>query len=192
MTDSALSQSRLSLVTRDGSHRTLGLFGGAVLFGVMAFFAPEPLVQLGLAAAAVALMGLFLAMMVSARRARMRADMSIAAISNFIEKDGSPSFVCTSDGEVIRANAAARQMFSTRRGETLAGTLRNTFANPGGIIFRLRAAAQAENGAAREDIVTRKGYMRLAVHALDADQLLWRLEAVAETGQGRGSDGPSL
>ncbi|MEP0011088.1 MAG: ATP-binding protein [Tateyamaria sp.] len=192
MTDSALSQSRLSQVARDGSHRILAVFGGSVLFGVMAYFAPEPLVQLGLAAAAAALMGLAGAITLSARSTRMRTNMAIAAIANFIEKDGSPSFVCTPDGEVMRANAAARQMFSTRRGETLAGTLRNTFANPGGIIFRLKSAAQAENGAAREDIVTRKGHMRLAVHAMDSDQLLWRLEAVAEAGQGRGADGPSL
>ncbi|MEO0378718.1 MAG: ATP-binding protein [Pseudomonadota bacterium] len=158
----------------------------------MAVLAPEPLLQMGLAAAAVALLGLGLAIGFTARRARVRNDMSIAAISNFIEKDGSPSFVCSADGEVVRANACARKMFSTRRGETLAGTLRNTFANPGGIIFRLKAAAEAEDGAAREDIVTRKGYMRLAVHALDADQFLWRLENVADPGHSRSSDGPSL
>ena len=106
MTDSALSQSRLSQVARDGSHRTLAVFAGSVLFGVMAFLAPEPLVQLGLAAAAVALMGLGGAITLAARRSRMLSDMSIAAIANFIEKDGSPSFVCTLDGEVIRGASA--------------------------------------------------------------------------------------
>ncbi len=128
----------------------------------------------------------------TARRMRTQSDLVMQAVASFIEKDGSPSFVCTMDGEVVRANAAARKMFSTRRGETLAGTLRNTFANPGGIIFRLQTAAKSEDGAAREDIVTRKGYMRLAVHALEGERQLWRLEAVADTGQGRGSDGPSL
>ena len=179
-------------MTRGGSHRVFGLFGGAALFGVLAFFAPDRLVQLGLASATLALAGTGLAVSLAARRQRAKNDMGMEAIASFIEKDGSPSFVCTEDGEVVRANAAARKMFSTRRGETLAGTLRNTFANPGGIIFRLRSAAEAEDGAAREDIVTRKGYMRLAVHMLEVDRLLWRLEAVADTGQGRGSDGPSL
>ena len=192
MTDSALSQSRLSQVAQAGSHRALGLLGGAGVFGVMAFLAPLPLVQLGLAAAALALLGLGLAVSLSARKVRAKSDLAMQAIASFIEKDGSPSFVCSLDGEVERANAAARKMFSTRRGETLAGTLRNTFANPSGIIFRLQTAAKAEDGAAREDIVTRKGYMRLAVHALDGERQLWRLEAVADTGQGRGSDGPSL
>ena len=34
--------------------------------------------------------------------------------------------------------------------------------------------------------------MRLAVHEMDAEHLLWRLEAVPDTGQGRGTDGPGL
>ena len=192
MTDSALSQSRLARIAGGSVRRVYGLLGGAVLCGVLAVLAPAPLIQMGLSAAALAFMGLAIAVSLFARKARVLKDMAMTAIATFIEKDGSPSFVCTDDGEVLRANAAARKMFSTRRGETLAGTLRNTFANPSGIIFRLKTAAEAEDGAAREDIVTRKGYMRLAVHALDGERLLWRLEAVADTGQGRGTDGPGL
>ncbi len=192
MTDSALSQSRLSRVAHAGSHRAYAVLGGAVLFGVMAALAPNPLIQLCLSAAALALMGLGFAVTLAARKVRVEQDIAMSAITGFIEKDGSPSFVCTHDGEVLRANAAARHAFSTRRGETLAGTLRNSFANPGGIIFRLKSAAQGDNGAAREDIVTRKGYVRLAVHALDADRLLWRLETVTDSGQGRSADGPGL
>ncbi|MEM8653838.1 MAG: ATP-binding protein [Pseudomonadota bacterium] len=153
--------------------------------------APDRLIQLGLSAAALALLGLGVVMLVSAYASRSRRDQTLASISAFIEKDASPSFVCTSDGEVLRVNAAARQAYATRRGETLAGALRNTFANPGGILFRLKNQAEIE-GAAREDIVTRKGHMRLAVHEMADDTLLWRLEAAPDTGQGRGADGPGL
>ncbi|WP_415402825.1 ATP-binding protein [Tateyamaria sp. SN3-11] len=157
----------------------------------MAALAPEPLIQLGLAVGATVLMGLGFAVTLSTRQMRNKQASTMTAIGDFIEKDASPSFVCTPDGEVLRANAAARSTYATRRGETLAGTLRNTFANPGGILFRLKASAEVE-GAAREDIVTRRGHMRLAVHEMDADHLLWRLEAVPDTGQGRGTDGPGL
>ncbi|WP_299547467.1 ATP-binding protein [uncultured Tateyamaria sp.] len=157
----------------------------------MGVLAPERLIQMGLLAASLAVMGLGFAATFLARKSRSRHENTISTIAAFIEKDASPSFVCTTDGEVLQANAAARQAYATRRGETLAGTLRNTFANPGGILFRLKNQAGID-GAAREDIVTRKGHMRLAVHEMKDDTLLWRLEAAPDTGQGRGTDGPGL
>ena len=178
VTDSALSQNRMERLLQGGTRRAQGVLAAAVLFGVMAALAPEPLIQMCLSAMALTLMGLGFAVTLSGRKVQSAQDIAMAAITSFIEKDGSPSFVCTGDGEVVCANASARTSFATRSGETLAGTLRNTFANPGGIIFRLKAASEIENGTAREDIVTRKGYMRLAVHALDSEHYLWRLEAV--------------
>lgn len=191
MPDSALTHSRLSRFSQLGARRAQGLLAASVFFGVMGALAPQLVVQMGLLAAAGALMVLGLVLTVTARKTRKTHDLAVGAISDFIEKDASPSFVCTSDGEVVRANAAARATYATRRGETLSNSLRNTFANPGGILFRLKAQADAE-GAAREDIVTRKGHMRLSVHEMGEDQLLWRLEAVPDTGQGRGTDGPGL
>ncbi len=191
MSESARSLLSLTRPERDGSHRAVSLLGAAVLLGVMGALAPERLIQLGLLAAALALTGLGFAVAFFARKSQSQRDSTMSTISAFIEKDASPSFVCTADGEVLRANAAARQAYATRRGETLAGTLRNTFANPGGILFRLKNQAEID-GAAREDIVTRKGHMRLAVHEMEDDTLLWRLESAPDTGQGRGADGPGL
>ncbi len=191
MPESARSLFTLGRPDGAGSNRGASLLGASVLLGVMGVLAPERLIQLGLLAAACALMGLGFAVMLSARTSRSKTESALSTLANFIEKDASPSFVCTADGEVLRANAAARQAYATRRGETLAGTLRNTFANPGGILFRLKAQAEMD-GAAREDIVTRKGHMRLAVHEMEEDKLLWRLEAAPDTGQGRGADGPGL
>ncbi len=191
MSDSAQPTTTQARPAEGGNHRAASLLGAAALLGVMAALAPEPLIQLGLAVGAAVLMGLGFAVTLTTRKARGKDALALSAISSFIEKDASPSFVCTPDGEVIRANAAARQLYSTRSGETLAGTLRNTFANPGGILFRLKAAAEID-GAAREDLVTRRGHMRLAVHEMDDNRLLWRLEAVPDTGQGRGTEGPGL
>ncbi len=191
MPDSVGSPFNLTRPEKDGSHRAISLLGAAVLLGVMGVLAPDRLIQMGLLAASLAVMGLGFAVTLQARKSRSRHESTISSIAAFIEKDASPSFVCTSDGEVLQANAAARQTYATRKGETMAGTLRNTFANPGGILFRLRKQAEID-GAAREDIVTRKGHMRLAVHEMEDDTLLWRLEAAPDTGQGRGADGPGL
>jgi two-component system cell cycle sensor histidine kinase/response regulator CckA len=189
--DSALKHSRLSRFSEHGAQRAGILLAAAVLFGVMGALAPHSLIQMGLLAAGGALMVLGLVLTVTGRQTRNARDNAISAVTGFIEKDASPSFVCTRDGEVTRANAAARASYATRRGETLAHALRNTFANPGGILFRLKAQADLQ-GAGREDIVTRKGHMRLSVHQMGGDQYLWRLEAVPDTGQGRGTDGPGL
>ena len=137
MPNSALSPGRLSRLSTGSARRASSLLGASVLLGVMAALAPEPLIQLGLSVAATVLMGLGFAVTLSARQIRSKQASTMTAIGDFIEKDASPSFVCTPDGEVLRANAAARTTYATRRGETLAGTLRNTFANPGGILFRL-------------------------------------------------------
>uniref|UniRef100_UPI0037DA3995 nitrogen regulation protein NR(II) n=1 Tax=Tateyamaria pelophila TaxID=328415 RepID=UPI0037DA3995 len=167
------------------------LLGVALVLCVMAYLAPDQTLRLGLVSAGATLSLLGLVLMIAARKSRKTSDHATGVISDFIEKDSSPSFVCTQDGEVVRANAAARAVYSARRGETLATALRNTFANPSGILFRLKGQAELE-GAAREDIVTRKGHIRLSVHQVGGDQLLWRLEAVPDMGQGRGTDGPGL
>ncbi|MEM6760885.1 MAG: ATP-binding protein [Pseudomonadota bacterium] len=157
----------------------------------MGALAPERVIQMGLLAASGTLFLLCVLLMISKRRARAGFDQASQIIARFIEKDSAPSFACTVDGEVLQANAAARSQFSVQPGDTLAGVLRNTFANPGGILHRLRAAAETGDGAAREDIVTRKGHVRLAVHQVEEAQFLWRLEPMAE-GSGARSDGPAL
>ncbi len=191
MPENALPHGNLARMSEHGSRRVARLFGVAVILGMMAYIAPQQTLRLGLLAAGATLTLLALGLMITARRARRTRDRASDAVSDFIEKDASPSFVCSEDGEVLRANAAARAIYVGRRGETLATALRNTFANPSGILFRLKRQADVE-GAAREDIVTRKGHMRLGVHQMGRGQFLWRLEAVPDTGQGRGADGPGL
>lgn len=186
-----LKQGTLSRFSEGGTTRGKSLFIAAFLMGVMGILTPEPLIKMGLVAAGATLLLIGLVVAMKSRKDSEKSSQMMGTIGDFIEKDSSPSFVCTLDGEVLRANQAARKLYGVRRGETLAGALRTTFANPGGILFRLKAQAEAD-GAAREDIVTRKGHMRLAVHQMGEDHLLWRLEAVLDTGQGRGTDGPGL
>jgi two-component system cell cycle sensor histidine kinase/response regulator CckA len=76
--------------------------------------------------------------------------------------------------------------------ETLGRTFSELFANPGAVLFRLQSKAQAL-GSAREDIVTRKGHVRLSVNAIDDAMFLWRLEDLSDRGGGaRAADALSL
>ncbi|MEP1991585.1 MAG: ATP-binding protein [Ascidiaceihabitans sp.] len=181
----------MSKFSESAKGRLRSLLVASVLLGAMGILAPLGRIQLGLvtASATLAVVGIVM-FALSFKRQRSRKS-AYGTIADFIEKDASPSFVVCPDGEVRSINEAGRKQFGAVEGETLAGTLRNTFANPGGILFRLKALAEA-NGAAREDIVTRKGHVRLSVHQMGTDAFLWRMENVPEPAAGRGSDGPLL
>lgn len=110
------------------------------------------------------------------------------AMHRFIEKDVTPTFVSDQDGAVLARNASADSKFPAA--DTVAGALRSIFANPSAVLYRLQCRASLE-GAAREDIVSRNGHIRLAVHHLGESEFLWRVEEMAEKSQ-MGSSTDSL
>lgn len=113
------------------------------------------------------------------------------AIAEFVKHDASPCFVTDSDGEIWYKNDTAQTRFNTEL-HTLADVLDDVFANPSAVLFRLQARA-AKAGAAREDIVTRGGHVRLGLHQLARGGFLWRLEEIAEKNNpSRGADGSYL
>ncbi len=122
-------------------------------------------------------------------RVRFKArDMATDLLTGFIAKDSAPSFVADDDGAIHALNAAAKARFSDVKTDTLSGTLRSVLANPAAVLFRLQSKAKDE-GAAREDVVTRRGHVRLAVHQMSGGSFLWRIEDIAErTTSSRGSE----
>lgn len=122
-------------------------------------------------------------------RARVRANDQIAV---FIAHDASPSFTTDVDGEIGFQNRAAVERFGSRGGQTLTRALGEMFANPGAVLHRLQNKAAALGGA-REDLVTRRGHVRLSVHQIGHDAYLWRLEDMVERpAGGRGAETISL
>ncbi|KFE35415.1 signal transduction histidine kinase [Thioclava atlantica] len=114
------------------------------------------------------------------------------ALSQFIANDASPSFATNEQGEIGYQNRAALERFGSRGGQALTRTLAELFADPGGVLRRLKNKAVA-TGAAREDLVTRRGHLRLSVHRVGASDYLWRLEDMAERViGGRGAETISL
>lgn len=106
--------------------------------------------------------------------------------------DATPSFTTDLHGLVRYQNAAARERFGGAEGKTLIATLGDSFAAPSAVFYRLQTRA-SHAGAAREDVVTRRGHTRLSVHRLSDDRFLWRLEEFIDRSvQGRGAETLSL
>ncbi|QDC11580.1 response regulator [Oceanicola sp. D3] len=112
-------------------------------------------------------------------------------VAGFTELDSAPCFTTDPDGAVTHLNASARKRFSAEPGETLPRILRELLANPAALLSRLETRAESR-GNSCEDVVTRKGHMRLVVHRLGDDGYLWRMEDLIEREGGRGAESLSL
>jgi len=116
----------------------------------------------------------------------------MTAVAGLVEHDAWASFVTDAEGEILYRNAAAQDRFQDRHFQTLAAAFNEMLANPGAVLFRLQGKAQAM-GVAREDIVTRRGHLRLSVHFVEQRAYLWRVEDLSDrSGAGRGADHMSL
>jgi len=168
----------------------LGLFAAVLL--AAAFFVPDPVFGILLMASGATL-GFVTAIVQGNKYLHQRRHASAYHhISKFVENDASPSFVTDKQGEVGFLNAVAKERFADCSGKSLAHVLRDLFANPSAVLFRMQNKALA-TGAAREDVVTRRGHIRLAVHQIGVEGFLWRLEDLGErTINSRGAEGLSL
>ncbi|MCH2078833.1 MAG: hybrid sensor histidine kinase/response regulator, partial [Rhodobacteraceae bacterium] len=118
--------------------------------------------------------------------------MMITAVAGFVENDSSPSLLSDASGALLTRNRAADDRLKVSETGTLSECFSDLFANPAPILFRLQTKALAL-GAARDDIVTRRGHVRLAVHALSRDSFMWRLEDLVDrSGQATGAQSLSL
>ncbi len=168
----------------------LGMFGFVLL--AAAIYVPDPVFGVLLMASGMTLAFVSVIVRGLYYLNTRRQHAIYRSVSDFVAHDASPSFVTDGDGEIGYLNAAAQERFSDCCGKSLAHALRDMFANPSAVLFRMQNRAQAA-GAAREDVVTRRGHIRLAVHQLDAGGFLWRLEDMGERAtNSRGAEGLSL
>ncbi len=98
-----------------------------------------------------------------------------AQFKDLITHDERAVFVCHADGEVLACNPAAKAAYGSKGRLTLDKYLEEEFNNANSIVFRLQAKAAKQN-ACHDDIVTRSGRYRFAVHKLSDDQFLWSIE----------------
>ena len=170
---------RLTEIALRARGKRKSLFFAMLLLVGLAALAPAGVPQIALISAAtavIALIGLFIFVW---RRSDSVDRIEADAMSNFISEDVIASFITDEDGEVLFSNKAARQRCDGRVNDTLNSALKQVFANPSPILSRLRSAVDS-SGAAREEVVTRKGHVRLSVHRMSASRLIWRLEDIQE------------
>ncbi len=162
------------------------ILSASVIFVVIGWLAPDETMRFAvLVLAAILAMAAFWITVFSSS-ALAPARHAALTLAEFIVHDSAPSIVTGLDGAIICHNKAAGKKFDMAAATTLAGALQSTLANPGAILFRMGTKAETM-GAAQEDIVTRGGHVRIAVHRAGADQLLWRIEKSADKPQ-RSSD----
>ena len=155
------------------------LLGLGILAGVAVFFVQDRVVTTVFASISGTFFVLALAAKVAQLWGQRRKARTATLISNFIAHDASPSFVTDAEGEIGYQNRSSLDRFGSRGGQTLTRAMGEIFANPGATLSRLQSKA-ATLGAAREDMVTRRGHVRLSVHMIEGGGFLWRLEDMAE------------
>lgn len=189
MTHTDLLPLRLTGFALRAEKRIMALFLIAVSLGGIGLAAPDLLVQKALFSAALSLLALGLVLVLVAKLHHRKSLAALEHLTASIARDASASFITDAEGQILISNSAARLRFDQDLAATIGETLKTTLANPGGIVFRLRAKA-LEDGAAREDLVTRAGHVRLSVHQSSPDSLLWRFEELS--GVQQPLEGPSL
>jgi len=189
--DSTVSATVIHQFTDNGYYRFRVLLGAAVLCGALGMLAPDTQIQLVFVTIGFSVSLLTTALWGMAWQGKRKRQHRLAILAEFIDQDTIPSFVVSTDGLVESTNRAGQSTFAPSDGETLTRMLSKTFANPGGILFRLREKAELA-GSAQETIFTRQGNMRLSVHRIDTDAWLWRLEQRLEVDAIKGGETASL
>ncbi len=158
----------------------------------VSFLAPDPMLRLLAAAAGLTFISLIIALH-AIRMIAVAAEKRLERrLTELLGLDAAPCFTTDGLGQIHFQNAAAAARFSAVDGSTLVATLRDHFASPASVLYRLQSRA-TNLGAAREDVVTRRGHTRLSVHRLSDSRFLWRLEEFLERNTaGRGAETLSL
>jgi two-component system cell cycle sensor histidine kinase/response regulator CckA len=174
------------------SGRVAWVLAAAVVSLGLAFVADDRLLQATLAVVGLSLIGLTLAVRGLSQLSRRREARLAAQLMVLVGEDAAPCFSTDELGQVLFRNASAMARFGENAAATLVGVLHEQFASPSAVLFRLQSRA-ANTGAAREDVVTRRGHLRLSVHRVAEDRFLWRIEEFQDrTPTGRGAEALSL
>ncbi len=174
--------------------RSLWLLGFCLLAVTGALLSPDPALRLPLSAVAATLAFTVVLIGVAGWLSRRRHRRLLATLDAIVAEDAAPCFATDTQGAVRYRNRSAVARFGADEA-TLTATLGDVFAHPSAVLYRLQHRAQ-RLGAAHEDVVTRRGHVRLSVHRLGTQEgFLWRLEEIAERAgatAGRGAEGLSL
>ncbi len=178
--------------SRGLSSRVAWLLAAAVISLALAVVAEGRATQAALVLAGLGLTGLTLFVRGLAWVERARETRLTRHLTLLVGEDAAPCFSTDDLGRILFRNASAMARFGDAPVATLVAVLHEQFASPSAVLFRLQSRA-AGAGAAREDVVTRRGHMRLSAHRVADNRFLWRIEEFQDRSPtGRGAEGLSL
>ncbi|GAB1363805.1 ATP-binding protein [Rhodobacter sp.] len=178
--------------SRGLSSRMAWLLAAAVISLALAVVAEGRATQAALVLAGLGLTGLTLFVRGLAWVERARETRLTRHLTLLVGEDAAPCFSTDDLGRILFRNASAMARFGDAPAATLVAVLHEQFASPSAVLFRLQSRA-AGAGAAREDVVTRRGHMRLSAHRVADNRFLWRIEEFQDRSPtGRGAEGLSL
>ncbi len=183
----------VAALARRLAPRSWILLAAAAVAAVLALVAPGDDLRMVAAVSGATLAALAVLLRGILRLADRGERGLVARLDGLLAQDAAPCFTTDEAGAIGFRNAAATARFGASAA-TLAAALADHFANPGAVLYRLQARA-ANQGSAREDVVTRRGHLRLSVHQVAPARFLWRLEEFVDrsgTGAARGAEGLSL
>jgi two-component system, cell cycle sensor histidine kinase and response regulator CckA len=174
------------------SSRVVVLLGLAAVFAVMAVVIGDQAVRLACAVAAGSLLALVAVVKTMSRMASRPTPMLDKAFYDLVGQDAAPCFATNDIGQIVYQNLVAIERFGERDAATLVSVLKSHFTSPEAVLYRLQNRA-GHQGRASEDLVTRRGHLRLSVHKVTEGQFLWRLEEFRDrVTASRGGDTLSL
>ena len=174
------------------ASRLAVLVGFAAVFVAMAFVLTDPTVRLACAVAAGGMVALIVVIKAMAQLSQRVAPGADKALFDMFGQDAAPCFATNDIGEIIYQNEVAKERFGDRDAATLVSVLKSHFTAPEAVLYRLQNRA-GHQGRATEDVVTRRGHLRLSVHKVVERQFLWRLEEFRDrVTASRGGDTLSL
>ena len=170
----------------------LMLLAVALGAAAIAVLGHDVMARLAAASVALTMAVLILGLKFRTRQTNRRERRQEAQLIGLVGHDAAPCYLTDRNGQILYQNASAHARFNAGEGEALVAALRQHFASPSSVLFRLQNRA-VQAGFGREDVVTRRGHTRLAVHKIAEERFLWRLEEFQDRGTtGRGAESLSL
>ena len=179
-----------------GKRQTLApvlwLLAVALGAAVVAVVSQDLLLSVGAATAAMTMVVLVLGLKLRGWAGSRRDQARLGQLIGLVGHDAAPCFLTDRHGQILYQNDMALARFKADSGTALVSALNQHFASPSSVLYRLQNRA-LHSGFGREDVVTRRGHTRLAVHKLDDDHFLWRLEEFQDrSAVGRGAESLNL
>lgn len=174
------------------SSRVFVLLGLAAVFAGMALVVSDPAIRMTCAVAAGSLVALVAVIKVMGGMQVRASPVLDKAFFDLVGQDAAPCFATNDIGQIVYQNAVATERFGDKDAATLVSVLKSHFTTPEAVLYRLQNRA-GHQGRASEDVVTRRGHLRLSVHKVADGQFLWRLEEFRDrVTASRGGDTLSL